>query len=90
VDSFWKVGVKHRWWKGIRGGDVWLFVAALALVNVVYDVGQNTPAAKDRAMVLIRVLRGQVELGLQTKERDGVGEVQTDVMEETGKTEKMQ
>ncbi|RVX66683.1 hypothetical protein B0A52_09496 [Exophiala mesophila] len=65
VDSLWKVGVKRRWWKGIRGGDVWLFVAALALVNVVFDVGQNTDAAKDRAMTLIRVLRGQVELGLQ-------------------------
>lgn len=64
VDSLWKVGVKRRWWKGIRGGDVWLFVAALALVNVVFDLGQKTDAAKDRAMTLIRVLRGQVELGL--------------------------
>lgn len=67
ADSLWKVGVKRGWWKGFRGGDVWLFVAALALVNVVFDLGQNTNAAGDRAMGLIRVLRGEIELGLQKK-----------------------
>ncbi|KIW66919.1 hypothetical protein PV04_06202 [Phialophora macrospora] len=67
VDSLWKVGVKHRWWKGIKGGDVWVFVAALALVNVVYDMGKDTPAGQDRALGLIKVLRGEVELGLRKK-----------------------
>jgi hypothetical protein len=25
------------WWRGIRGGDVWLFVASLMVINVVYE-----------------------------------------------------
>ncbi|CRK33759.1 hypothetical protein BN1708_006134, partial [Verticillium longisporum] len=37
VDSLWKVGVKRRWWKGMRGGDVWVFVAALMVTGVVYE-----------------------------------------------------
>ncbi|PHH85319.1 hypothetical protein CDD83_595 [Cordyceps sp. RAO-2017] len=37
VDSLWKVGVKRRWWKAMRGGDVWVFVAALMLTGVVYE-----------------------------------------------------
>ncbi|KAK8169646.1 hypothetical protein IWX90DRAFT_185969 [Phyllosticta citrichinensis] len=37
IDSFWKVGVKHKWWRGVRNGDVLLFVASLALINAVYE-----------------------------------------------------
>lgn len=37
VDSLWKVGVKRRWWRAMRGGDVWLFVLALMLTSVVYE-----------------------------------------------------
>lgn len=37
LDSTWKVGVKRGWWRGVRGGDVWLFVASLAVVNVVFE-----------------------------------------------------
>ncbi|KAH6842639.1 hypothetical protein B0I37DRAFT_448083 [Chaetomium sp. MPI-CAGE-AT-0009] len=37
VESLWKVGVKRRWWRAMRGGDVWLFVAALMLTGVVYE-----------------------------------------------------
>jgi hypothetical protein len=37
VDSLWKVGVKRRWWRAVRGGDVWLFVAALMVTGVVYE-----------------------------------------------------
>jgi hypothetical protein len=37
VDSLWKVGVKRRWWRAMRGGDVWVFVAALMLTGVVYE-----------------------------------------------------
>jgi hypothetical protein len=36
VDSLWKVGVKRRWWRAMRGGDVWLFALALMVTNVVY------------------------------------------------------
>ncbi|KAI9715158.1 MAG: hypothetical protein M1812_006137 [Candelaria pacifica] len=38
IDSLWKVGVKRGWWSGVRNGDVWLFVAGLMLVNVVFEV----------------------------------------------------
>lgn len=37
VDSLWKVGVKRRWWRAMKGGDVWLFVVALAVTGVVYE-----------------------------------------------------
>jgi hypothetical protein len=37
MDSLWKVGRKRGWWRGIRGGDVWLFVASLMVINVVYE-----------------------------------------------------
>ncbi|KAI4110567.1 MAG: hypothetical protein LQ345_006961 [Seirophora villosa] len=37
VDSAWKVGRKRGWWKGVRGGDVGVFVAGLMLVNAVYE-----------------------------------------------------
>lgn len=37
IDSLWKVGVKHGWWKGFESGDVFVFVASLALLNVVYE-----------------------------------------------------
>ncbi|KAK3303137.1 uncharacterized protein B0T15DRAFT_568821 [Chaetomium strumarium] len=37
VESLWKVGVKRRWWRAMKGGDVWVFVAALMLTGVVYE-----------------------------------------------------
>ncbi|CAM1502442.1 Fc.00g044260.m01.CDS01 [Cosmosporella sp. VM-42] len=37
VDSLWKVGVKRRWWKSMKGGDVWVFVMALMITGVVYE-----------------------------------------------------
>ncbi|XDG06431.1 hypothetical protein ABKA04_006046 [Annulohypoxylon sp. FPYF3050] len=37
VDSLWKVGVKRRWWRAMKGGDVWVFVLALAITGAVYE-----------------------------------------------------
>lgn len=37
MDSLWKVGKKRGWWKGVRGGDVWIFVVSLMVVNCVYE-----------------------------------------------------
>jgi len=37
LDSVWKVGRKRGWWRGVRGGDVWIFVASLMAVNVVFE-----------------------------------------------------
>ncbi|KAH0837069.1 hypothetical protein AYO21_04532 [Fonsecaea monophora] len=84
VDSLWKVGVKRRWWRGIRGGDVCVFVAALALVNVVYDLGKETAAGQDRAMILIKVLRGEAELGLQRRKEKAI---ETEEHQEGGRGE---
>jgi len=37
LDSAWKVGVKHGWWKGVKNGDVLLFALSLAVINSVYE-----------------------------------------------------
>lgn len=37
VESVWKVGRKRGWWKGIKGGDVALFVMGLGMINVAYE-----------------------------------------------------
>lgn len=37
VESLWKVGVKRRWWRAMRGGDVLLFVVGLLVTGVVYE-----------------------------------------------------
>jgi len=38
MDSLWKVGVKRGWWKGVKNGDVLVFVASLALIQGIYEV----------------------------------------------------
>jgi hypothetical protein len=63
VDSLWKVGVKHGWWKGFHGGDVVVFVAGLALMNAIYELQDK--ACEDKAMqLMLKALRGDMELGL--------------------------
>jgi hypothetical protein len=42
IDSLWKVGTKRGWWKGIKNGDVLLFVLSLATVNVLYEISPRT------------------------------------------------
>lgn len=37
VDSLWKVGIKRRWWKAMRAGDVWVFVLAVMITGAVYE-----------------------------------------------------
>jgi len=37
MNSLWTVGKKRGWWRGMKGGDVWLFVASLMVVNLVYE-----------------------------------------------------
>jgi hypothetical protein len=65
IDSLWKVGVKRGWWRPIKGGDVYLFVASLAVYNIVYDLSRPMPGGTDRAMSLVKLLRGEIEIGLQ-------------------------
>ncbi|KAK3703705.1 hypothetical protein LTR37_014283 [Vermiconidia calcicola] len=58
IDSFYKVGKKRGWWRGIRNGDVLLFVVSLALLGYVYEV---QPGAVQGAMLRkgIGVMRGE-------------------------------
>lgn len=58
ADSLWKVGRKRGWWKGVRGGDVLLFAASLAVVGAVYE---RERAAVEGGMVRrgLRVMRGE-------------------------------
>lgn len=58
LDSFWKVGVKRGWWKGVKGGDVLLFAASLALIDTLYE---TQPKAVRGAMIRkgMGVLRGE-------------------------------
>lgn len=67
LDSLWKVGRKRGWWRGIKGGDVGLFVLALATFSVLFD-SQRQVFAKDRSMVLTRLLRGDIEVGLKNED----------------------
>ncbi|KAF2673556.1 hypothetical protein BT63DRAFT_159864 [Microthyrium microscopicum] len=68
LDSMWKVGVKHGWWKGVRDGDVLLFTASLVAMQVIYELDPkavNSPMIRktlslfrgdgfiDRAMAVI-------------------------------------
>jgi hypothetical protein len=58
IDSLWKVGRKRGWWRGIRGGDVGLFVASLAVINVVYE--RDERAVRSRiARRTVSSLRGE-------------------------------
>jgi hypothetical protein len=66
ADSLWKVGVKHGWWRGFKGGDVWVFVAGLVMLNLVYETRAE---AIDSGPIrwLTRVLRGEAEIGVANK-----------------------
>lgn len=46
--SFYQVGKKRGWWRGVRNGDVLLFVASLAAVNYVYEA---QPSAVQGAVI---------------------------------------
>lgn len=56
IDSLWKVGRKRGWWKGVKNGDVLVFVASLALLNVVYEGRPSAVkgAAVRKAMGVVR------------------------------------
>lgn len=48
VNSLWKVGVKRRWWRAMKGGDLWVFVLALMLTGVVYE--HDAKALKEKPL----------------------------------------
>lgn len=66
LDCLWKVGIKHKWWRGIEGGDVYLIVLSFMAVNALYDT-QRQSFENDRSMAVVRLLRGDIEIGLRNK-----------------------
>ena len=69
IDSLWKVGVKRGLWKGFDGGDVAVFAAGLALLNVVYERRRE---AVDGIMGKgVGWLRGEELFAKMTDEREG-------------------
>jgi len=79
IDSTYKVGKKRGWWRGVRGGDVMVFVASLAVLNLVYE---KDPAAVKGPMVrkALSSLRGEgwldkLAAAKGATKRDGADEV---------------
>lgn len=58
IDSCWKVGVKRGWWRGVKNGDVLLFVLSLATVNVLYEISPQS-VSSGVARKGLGVLRGE-------------------------------
>ena len=38
LDSYWKVGLKKGWWSNKGNKDLWVLVASMALLNVVFEL----------------------------------------------------
>ena len=68
VDTLWKVGVKHGWWRGFQGGDVLLFAAAWALLGTVWELEGDQGADTVRGKLIVRLLTGEADLGLKNKD----------------------
>ncbi|KAI9840305.1 MAG: hypothetical protein M1837_001792 [Sclerophora amabilis] len=79
MDSAWKVGVKRGWVRGFKNGDVWLFVACLALSNALYEVN---PAAINSG-VMRRILNSSRGAGFVV---DGIGDREEDGKQNEGVT----
>ena len=67
VESLWKVGVKRGWWKGIRGGDVLLFVVGWAMCTVVSELEGEGARDQLKGMYIFRLMKGEVDLGLMNE-----------------------
>lgn len=74
ADSLWRSGVKRGWWKGVRGGDVLVFVAALALAGAVYEREREREERVDRAeLVRVAGLRGEALVVRRSRVGGGEG-----------------
>lgn len=70
LDSLWKVGIKRGWWRGIKNGDVLLFVLSLATVNVLYEMSPRS-VNSGVARKGLGVLRGEGWVDRATLPREG-------------------
>lgn len=70
LDSVWKVGRKRGWWRGMRGGDVWLFVVSLMVINGVYERDNKSKAINSGVVRRgVSFLRGDGEETRRVAER---------------------
>ena len=75
ADSLWKVGKKRGWWRGINGGDVYLFALSLAMINIVYE--KREEAVDGGALKwLMKLLRGETGLDLDARKLQAVETVE--------------
>lgn len=69
LDSAWKVGVKRGFWKGIKGGEVGLFVLGLAALGAVYEV--NKEAVRGGLVRKgVGFLKGEVEAEIKEEKNE--------------------
>lgn len=68
LDSAWKVGVKHKLWRGVSGGEVGVFVLGLAALGAVYEVDRE--AVRGGAVRRgVGWLRGEVEIESESESK---------------------
>jgi hypothetical protein len=77
IDSFWKVGVKRGWWRGVKNGDVLLFVLSLATINALYEVSPKS-VSSGVARKGLGVLRGEGWVDRATFPREDKSKVERD------------
>lgn len=72
LDSAWKVGKKKGWWRGMKGGDLAVFVAGLMVVNVVYekDRGAVEGSMVRRAVGFLKGEEGDDRRGEEGERKD--------------------
>ncbi|KAL9107694.1 MAG: hypothetical protein Q9227_007409 [Pyrenula ochraceoflavens] len=70
ADSLWKVGKKKGWWKGVRGGDVLVFVIGLGVLNAVTDYGREGSVDSGLVKRVMANLQGERELGMQVNNKE--------------------
>lgn len=87
ADSLWKVGRKHGWWRGIKDGDVYVFVAGLAILNVVYEWRREEAVDSGAFRGILKLLRGEIELGMGSKRSEKPGRKMDESWENVGKDE---
>lgn len=69
LDSAWKVGVKRKLWRGVRGGEVGLFVLGLAALGAVYEVDKEAVRG-GLVRKAVGFLRGEVEKDNEDQEKE--------------------
>ncbi|KAI0996159.1 hypothetical protein K3495_g12020 [Podosphaera aphanis] len=71
--SCWQVGKKRGWWRGFQGGDIFVFVASLALLNVIFERnGDRGVVDSAMARIMLRGARGEGWRGRLSDYQDGM------------------